>query len=87
MFEQAIDLEVMTRDVIQDQCLRGIHIGLHDLIDQCNRDDLKFLCVWFNIIQEMLSVRLRRIRDEVIKMIPMMLDIAENALWGVADCC
>ena len=29
------------------------------------------------MIQDMLSVKLRRIRDEVIKMIPMMLDIAE----------
>jgi hypothetical protein len=50
---------------------------LNDLIDQCMRDDLAFLCTWFGCIQTMLSENLRKTRIEVLKMIPMMLDIAE----------
>ena len=63
--------------IIEILCRSGIHTGLHALLDQCARDDLDCVGNWLGIIEQLLSDILKNIRVEVVKLIPMMLDIAE----------
>lgn len=64
-------------------CLVDLMDSLDALQEQCKQDDLFFLSIWLCNIQALFSDNFKRCRLDMVKVVPMMLDIAEVSLASI----